>query len=503
MSELGDAERAARRRFGQVLAGKASPQLCQRLLEAGSPARTRRMRPTRLARLPISLGLPGAVASAETDLGTSGIVGSVLTAVGRRLPIHRRGVGLLTVVAQTDVGDRLAGWPELPPATAGPASLEARREARRAVARGRAAAFGAAAASVTRGFVGPGEPDRELLERLVVPLWINRTVHATALTARVVEAADMDEIVRLDVPGLVVFHAGGVGGAGVGGAGRPANVAGTFGLPLPLAEIGEGVVVGVVDGEVDAHPSLGTRAGEGANLTTEPWGVPDDHATMLAGLIAADGAAYRGVAPGARIRNYKIRATNPAFNVGETAASQGVQRAAEDGADVVVCAWCLLGAEPIQRSRDAFVGAAGVGAVVVKSAGNDGPEGGTLSEPVGEGALVVGACDRAGTRVADYSSRGPVGAAGAGPDLVAPGGEPADLLPGLQPGLDALGGGWGTSYAAALVAGLAACVIDHRGDTQEGGITESATVRSAVVDLCRPIPQAGPLEQGSGAVLTP
>lgn len=107
--------------------------------------------------------------------------------------------------------------------------------------------------------------------------------------------------------------------------------------------------------------------------------------------------------------------------------------------------------EPMRRASKAL---AASGIFQVYAAGNDGPDCAT-SSPVGEGdAFVsVGATDEAG-QLADFSARGPAADGRVAPDVVAPGDNVVTAT---------MGGTYqaisGTSFAAPLVAGVAALML--------------------------------------------
>jgi hypothetical protein len=74
-----------------------------------------------------------------------------------------------------------------------------------------------------------------------------------------------------------------------------------------LVGTGKGVIIAVLDGEVDInHPDLKGRVVHKKNYTQEEWGSPHPHGTHVAGIIAGNGSKYKGMAPGAEIWSYKI-----------------------------------------------------------------------------------------------------------------------------------------------------------------------------------------------------
>ena len=227
---------------------------------------------------------------------------------------------------------------------------------------------------------------------------------------------------------------------------------------------GQGITVAVIDSEVAAmHPALAGRVVQRRNYTAEPWGNPGIHGTAVAGLIAADDPSNGGVAPGATVYNYKVLATNRFMHADDHAGAMAIQQALEDGAAVANCSWGA-GAITKTKSREAIAvdSAWALGMLVIKSAGNDGPGASTMTTPAdADGVIVVGGTDLAGTRVGDYSSRGPV-QRHTRPHLVAPGGEPDG--PRLSCCLITGGfgdAGSGTSYAAPQATGAVALLLQQ------------------------------------------
>src|SRR5262249_48295813 len=119
----------------------------------------------------------------------------------------------------------------------------------------------------------------------------------------------------------------------------------------------------------------------------------------------------------------KVLATNRSLNGDDFDGALAIQQAVEDGVHIANCSW---GAGPVREvpSREARAcdEAWALGLAIVKSAGNNGPAGHTLTTPAdANGVIVVGATEREGTTVQDYSSRGPA-RSNVRPHLVAPGG---------------------------------------------------------------------------------
>lgn len=228
-----------------------------------------------------------------------------------------------------------------------------------------------------------------------------------------------------------------------------------------LVGTGEGVVVAVIDGEVDKHPDLQGRVFHKRNYTSESWGNPHRHGTHVAGIIAGNGARYQGVAPGAIIWSYKIYPSGQTESAEGFTAADAIEDAVKDGAKVVNCSWGVS-----QTPKDGTCvwcktaeRAATLGVVVVKSAGNNGRDGrGSLTCPAcakGD-VIVVGASSHDGRAVMEFSSQGPTADGREKPDFIAPG----DSITAAKEG-----GGYrslsGTSMAAPHVAGIAALILQR------------------------------------------
>ncbi|MDQ3740516.1 MAG: S8 family serine peptidase, partial [Actinomycetota bacterium] len=260
---------------------------------------------------------------------------------------------------------------------------------------------------------------------------------------------------------------------------------------------GAGVTVGVIDGEVAlGHPGLLDRVIHRRNYTREPFGVPGAHGTAVAGIVAGDTAGYEGVAPKATIYNYKVLASTRELNGDDFGGALAIQHALEDGLRVVNCSWGA-GRAKDGKSREAVAcnTAWRFGLTIVKSAGNQGPGVATITTPAdAEGVLVVGAANRDGTKLADYSSRGPTADQRHRPHVLAPGGDWGDELHGLLVG-GAVGEiGVGTSYAAPHVAGLVALLLER-----EPELTPSQQ-RDLIVAAAQALDGLSVDEQGAGVV---
>jgi len=282
--------------------------------------------------------------------------------------------------------------------------------------------------------------------------WLNRTVRSWGDPRSLAEVAADDSIERIDLPHRVEPEINISGGT----VGAP-------GFREQFMRSGKDIIVAVIDGEVAvAHPALKGRVVLKENFTVEPWGHPSPHGTAVAGIIASNDVTFSGMAPQATIYSYKILATNRLLNGTDFDGALGIQHALEDGAHIANCSW---GAGPAtdgtSREAKACDTAWAAGLVIVKSAGNRGPGVQTVTTPAdANGVVVVGATDREGTAVQNYSSRGPAGAKQR-PHLIAPGGSPMTGIMSCLPGGGFGDCGAGTSFAAPHVAGMLALLLER------------------------------------------
>jgi hypothetical protein len=245
-----------------------------------------------------------------------------------------------------------------------------------------------------------------------------------------------------------------------------------------LGVTGEGIVVGQSDSGVDgAHPALrdgyrGQETGDDYNWL-DPWNHsprPTDlggHGTHTLG--SAVGHNGIGVAPGAEwfgCVNLARNLANPALYLdcmqfmlapwpqnGDPLADGDPARAAH----VINNSW---GCPPLEGCDPASLGPAvaalrAAGIFVVASAGNEGPNCGSVGDPIAiyDEAFSVGAVDSSG-QLAFFSSRGPVTVDGSDrpkPDISAPGDGVLSSLPN-----DTYGTNSGTSMAGPHVVGAVA-----------------------------------------------
>jgi len=328
--------------------------------------------------------------------------------------------------------------------------------------------------------------------------WLNSTLQARVDPPMLAELAHDPQIRRVDVPRLVHLSAE----EQVSDlAAQPLNVVlrAATGVRERHGLSGAGVVVGVIDTEVERdHPALGGRVQRAADISGVGWGTPGSHGTAVAGIVAADGSllppgaasSFRGVAPSATIRNYKI----PRLAT-DMQATRAIEQAVEDGLRIVNCSFGVV-ALPLggpSRVVAACDEAWAHGTAVIKSAGEK-----VLTVPAdAAGVIVVGATDLLGTRIARDSPHGIVGGH-ARPDLVAPGGaensrEPWTTRPSNAVSIGTIGSvGRGTSIAAPHVTGLLALLLERRPSLQPDDL------RERLLAACTPLPGVAAEEQGRG-----
>lgn len=266
---------------------------------------------------------------------------------------------------------------------------------------------------------------------------------------------------------------------------------------------GKGVIVAVIDGEVALdHPAFGGRVIQKQNYCSELWGNPHFHGTAVAGIIAANdpAGAFAGIAPGATIYNYKVAATNPAFNNSDDfGGARALQQALDDGADIANCSWGPRAVgNTLSREAIACNTAWSLGMSIVKSAGNNGLSTGQLTTPgEADGVIVVGATGPDGLSVQDYSSHGPAPGGKMRPHLVAPGGVRKVGLKCLlrDGGFDTNSSVAGTSFAAPHVAGMLALLLEA-----QPNMTPDAQ-RDMLLAACRKLKPNDPNFAGAGLAM--
>jgi hypothetical protein len=251
-------------------------------------------------------------------------------------------------------------------------------------------------------------------------------------------------------------------------------------------DVGSGANVAVLDTGIAPLPDFAGRLVGGVDLSggNNPFQDEYGHGTFVAGLIAGNGAssggAYKGEAPGAGLVSVKVAgATGSTDLVTVIAGVDWVTEHADSlNIDVLNMSLGFVAGESstvnpldqaVQRAWEA-------GVVVVTSAGNAGPDAGTILSP-GDDPLVVtvGAVDDLGQtnpandQMSTFSSAGPTDPDGwIKPDVVASGQSvvslraPGSVIDSQNPSARIGSGnfvGSGTSFSSAIAAGAAALIL--------------------------------------------
>ncbi|MEI5101801.1 S8 family serine peptidase [Streptomyces sp. PmtG] len=271
---------------------------------------------------------------------------------------------------------------------------------------------------------------------------------------------------------------------------------------------GEGTKIAVLDTGVDGtHQDLKGKVAAEKNFTSSPdakdrYGHGTHVASTAAGTGAKSGGTFKGVAPKATLLNGKVLDDEGSGE--DSGIVAGMEWAAAQGADVVnlsLGGGDAPGVDPLEAAVNHLAKDKGV--LFAISAGNAGPDSGSVGSPgSADAALTVGAVDDR-DKLADFSSRGPrVGDGAIKPDVTAPG---VDITAAAAPGsrieqeVGQKPEGYltisGTSMAAPHVAGAAALLKQQHpgwksaelkaaltGSTKDGGYTafEQGSGRIAV-----------------------
>ena len=253
---------------------------------------------------------------------------------------------------------------------------------------------------------------------------------------------------------------------------------------------GQGVTIAILDTGIHAsHPDLAGRVVACVDLSHEAAGAANcadtyGHCTFMAGLAAGNGAysggKYKGAAPAANLAAIKVAGYDGATDVGHILAGIQWAVAFKDTYNIRVLN-LSLGTNSAQDYRLSPLNYAVEqawlkGITVVVSAGNTGPNGGTIMKPGDDPYVItVGASSDMGTTstgddvVAAFSGRGPTTSNGfAKPDLVSPGvhtiglRSPGSAVDNKYPNSRVDGmyfRGTGTSMSTATVSGVVAQLI--------------------------------------------
>ncbi len=341
-------------------------------------------------------------------------------------------------------------------------------------------------------------------------------------------AADLDpsQVSMLEgIPGLVVTPDVTVNVQGSSGGSSGRAPAAVFPEQSGASELwaqgntGQGVNVAVLDTGITPLPDFAGRLVDGVDLSggNNPWDDQYGHGTFVAGLIAGDGASsggqYAGEAPGAGLVSVKVAGASGQADLATIIEGVG-WTIAHDLVDNIRVLNLSLGSVPSQSTvlnplDNAVEAAWESGIVVTVSAGNDGPDNGTILSP-GDDPMVItaGAVDDLGqTNPADdamttFSSIGPTNPDGwFKPDLVTSGRsvvslrDPGSTIDAENPSArvgSANFVGSGTSFSSAITAGAAALLLsDHPYYTPN-------TVKGTLLGTTVPGPVGNPFVDGHG-----
>jgi serine protease AprX len=241
---------------------------------------------------------------------------------------------------------------------------------------------------------------------------------------------------------------------------------------------GRGVVVAVMDTGIADHPDLEGSViarfdfvNDGAT-SLDPGG----HGTFVAGLIAAHGRTFSGVAPDAKLISLRVLDAQGRGTMHSVLAAFDWVLHNRAGYQVKVLNLSFGAPQTTTYNRTLLAGVVEsawfAGVTVVTAAGNGGPKMGTVAMPGADPFVVtVGSFDDHGTvttnddRESIFSSRGPTLDGFAKPDLLAPGEHVLSLrVPGASLERSGDGGGGyarlsGTSASSAFTSGAAALVL--------------------------------------------
>jgi serine protease AprX len=248
---------------------------------------------------------------------------------------------------------------------------------------------------------------------------------------------------------------------------------------------GRGVTVALMDTGVAEHPDL-----EGSVIARKdfvndgaPLLDPSGHGTFVAGLIAAHGETFKGVAPDAKLVSLRVldQKGNGTMHAVLAAFDWLLQNRAAMHIKVLNLSFGAPQKSSYQRSLLAGVveSAWFAGITVVAAAGNDGPATRTVAMPGADPFVItVGSFADQGTvalnddRESIFSSRGPTVDGFAKPDVLAPGEHIVSLrVPGTSmdredrsaPSSETYARLSGTSASTAIATGAAADVLEaHR-----------------------------------------
>ncbi|MGW8267609.1 MAG: S8 family serine peptidase [Longimicrobiales bacterium] len=247
-----------------------------------------------------------------------------------------------------------------------------------------------------------------------------------------------------------------------------------------LGFMGTGVRIGILDGTFDpgqatvrSRPPLAVRDFVDLDGSVSPGPMDPvqaaSHGTALWSLVSGDLAGVlRGGAPGAEVLLARIRGFGALEPADEDRWVAGLEWLESQGARIVLSGVSFraftesaYGIEDLNGDGTAATRAAdraaSRGVLVLAPIGNRGPGLQTLEAPAdGDSVVATGAIELSGVPAA-FSALGPTGDGRDKPDLYAPG---VELMAASSPGESTLAPVSGTEFAAALLAGVGALVVE-------------------------------------------
>src|SRR5256886_3198243 len=243
---------------------------------------------------------------------------------------------------------------------------------------------------------------------------------------------------------------------------------------------GRGVTVALMDTGIARHPDLDGSViarmdfvNDGATLLD-----PSGHGTFVAGLIAAHGETFKGVAPDAKLVSLRVLDQKGNGTMHSVLAAFDWLLQNRTSMNIKVLNLSFGAPQRSSYHRELLAGVVEsawfAGVTVIAAAGNDGPAQGTVAMPGADPFVItVGSFADQGTlatnddRESIFSSRGPTRDGFAKPDVLAPGEHVVSLrVPGVALDREVKGVPatpyarlTGTSASTAMVAGAAAGLL--------------------------------------------
>jgi len=278
-------------------------------------------------------------------------------------------------------------------------------------------------------------------------------------------------------------------------------------LAWDLGYYGEKIKIAVLDTGVDEeHPDMELTSSENVSEEADNRDL-SGHGTHVAVIAAGRGRSGGyglGIAPNAELISIKVL---PGYT---SNLIKGMEIAINKGAEVLNLSLGCPG-EPWGPEGRAVHNAYSMGVLSVASAGNEGPEFGTLTSPACNPSSIAVAAINRKFQITDYSSRGPPAGGHVKPDIAAPGGDDeTPIISGRSKDmidrefafyLDYYFKNCGTSMAAPFVTGAAALVMQALRESgfDSSGKEWSETVKAILLSTAIKI-NALIWEAGSGVL---